>query len=225
MRRLTLFLTLAAGLSLPAAAPAADPVLIGTVGAGFTISLRTPAGAAVQHLDPGTYEIRITDNSDEHNFHLLGPGVDTATTVDESGTTTSWTLALKDGKYAFFCDPHSTAMLGEFTVGNPAAAAPGGGGGSTKAGAKLSGTVGPGFRISLRKGAAAVKKLARGSYTVAVRDLSGDHNFHLSGPGLDKKTGVSFKGTVTWKVTLRKGTYRYVCDPHVAIMRGAFTVT
>jgi plastocyanin len=232
MRRLLVLTLAAAGLLLPAAAPAADPVLIGTVGPGFTISLRTPAGAAVQHLDVGTYEIRISDNSDEHNFHLLGPGVDTATTVAETGSIT-WTLALKDGKYSFFCDPHSTAMTGEFTVGTGVAAGGspptgGGGGGTTtapKAGAKLTGTVGPGFTISLKRGAAAVKKLAAGSYTVTVRDRSLDHDFHLSGPGVSKKTGVEFRGTVTWKVRLRKGTYRFVCDPHVAVMRGTFRVT
>ena len=31
--------------------------------------------------------------------------------------------------------------------------------------------------------------------------------------------------TYTWKVTLKKGTYRYVCDPHKTIMKGSFTVT
>jgi plastocyanin len=31
--------------------------------------------------------------------------------------------------------------------------------------------------------------------------------------------------TTTWKLTLKKGTYKYVCDPHLTIMHGAFTVT
>jgi plastocyanin len=35
---------------------------------------------------------------------------------------------------------------------------------------------------------------------------------------------VSGKGTTTWKVTLKKGTYKYVCDPHASFMKGSFTV-
>ena len=44
--------------------------LRGTVGPGFTISLRDAAGAAVSHLDPGTYSLTVDDKSEEHNFHL-----------------------------------------------------------------------------------------------------------------------------------------------------------
>jgi plastocyanin len=90
---------------------------------------------------------------------------------------------------------------------------------------KLTGTVGPSFTITLKKGSAKVSKLAHGRYTVVVRDRSKIHNFHLSGPGVSKKTGVSFVGTKTWSVTLKKGTYKYVCDPHASSMRGSFRVT
>jgi plastocyanin len=90
---------------------------------------------------------------------------------------------------------------------------------------KLTGTVGPAFTITLKKGGAKVSKVSHGRYTIVVRDRSSIHNFHLSGPGLSKKTGVSFVGTKTWTVTLKKGTYKYVCDPHAASMRGSFRVT
>jgi plastocyanin len=90
---------------------------------------------------------------------------------------------------------------------------------------KLTGTVGPGFTITLKKGTAKVTKLKAGKYTIVVKDLASNHNFHLTGPGVNKKTGVGAKGTSTWRVTLKKGTYRYVCDPHVAIMKGKFTVS
>jgi plastocyanin len=50
------------------------------------------------------------------------------------------------------------------------------------------------------------------------------HNFHLRGPGVNKATTVRAKRTVTWTVTLRRGTYRYVCDPHARRMRGSFRV-
>jgi plastocyanin len=32
-------------------------------------------------------------------------------------------------------------------------------------------------------------------------------------------------GTTIWKLTLKKGTYKYVCDPHASFMHGSFTVT
>jgi plastocyanin len=32
-------------------------------------------------------------------------------------------------------------------------------------------------------------------------------------------------GTTTWKVTLKKGTYTFVCDPHHTIMHGVLNVT
>jgi len=97
--------------------------------------------------------------------------------------------------------------------------------GSGTAAPKLTGTVGPGFTITLKKGTAKVTKLKAGKYTIVVKDLASNHNFHLSGPGLNKKTSTPAKGTSTWRVTLKKGTYRYVCDPHAAIMKGRFTVS
>jgi plastocyanin len=89
----------------------------------------------------------------------------------------------------------------------------------------LTGTVGPGFTITLKSGSAPVKKLAPGSYTIVVQDKSKIHNFHLTGPGVNKSTSVAAVTTVTWKVTLKKGTYNFVCDPHKAFMKGSFTVS
>ena len=97
---------------------------------------------------------------------------------------------------------------------------------SASAGAtKLVGTVGPGFTITLKKAGVKVTKLKHGTYVIKVADKSSIHNFHLKGPGVDKKTGVGAKGTFTWTVTLKKGTYKYLCDPHAAIMKGSFKVT
>jgi plastocyanin len=90
---------------------------------------------------------------------------------------------------------------------------------------KLTGTVGPGFNISLKKGTSKVTSLKAGKVKIVVKDLSNIHNFHLTGPGLNKKTGVGPKGTFTWTVTLKKGTYKFICDPHASIMKGSFKVT
>lgn len=91
-------------------------------------------------------------------------------------------------------------------------------------GSTLVGTTGPGFTITLTQGGKKVSSLKAGSYTLKIEDKSNIHNFHLTGPGVNKKTAVGWKGTVTWKLKLKKGTYTYVCDPHKAFMKGSFTV-
>jgi plastocyanin len=90
---------------------------------------------------------------------------------------------------------------------------------------KLAAVVGPGFNISLKKGGTKVTKLKAGKYTITVSDKSNIHDFHLTGPGINKKTGVGFTGTTKWTVTLKKGLYKFLCDPHKAIMKGSFKVT
>jgi plastocyanin len=89
---------------------------------------------------------------------------------------------------------------------------------------KLVGTDGPNFTITLTKAGKKVRALKPGKYSILIRDKSNIHNFHLTGPGLNKKTGVGFVGNSTWNVTLKKGTYKFVCDPHAAVMKGSFKV-
>jgi plastocyanin len=90
---------------------------------------------------------------------------------------------------------------------------------------KLVATDGPGFTISLKQGGKLVKTLKSGTYTITVQDRSNIHDFHLTGPGVNKVTSIGAVKTYTWKVTFRKGTYKYVCDPHKTIMHGSFIVT
>jgi plastocyanin len=89
----------------------------------------------------------------------------------------------------------------------------------------LTGVDGPGFTISLKKGTTKVTRLKAGKYKIVVKDLSNIHNFHLIGPGVNVKTGVGAQGKTTFTVALKKGTYRFICDPHAAIMKGSFKVT
>jgi plastocyanin len=88
----------------------------------------------------------------------------------------------------------------------------------------LTGTVGPGFTITLKQAKKSVKTLAPGTYIVVVNDKSSIHNFHLTGPGVNKKTSVGKTGKSVWRLTLRQGTYRFVCDPHASTMKGKFVV-
>lgn len=90
---------------------------------------------------------------------------------------------------------------------------------------RLTATVGPGFTISLKTRAGGrLANLKAGRYSILVRDRSAAHNFRLRGPGVSKATTVAGVRTTTWTVTLRPGTYTFVCDPHATSMRGTFKV-
>ena len=84
----------------------------------------------------------------------------------------------------------------------------------------LIGTDGPGFTITMNK-----KIVKAGMYVIIIRDRSSIHNFHLTGPGVNKLTSVPAVRTTKWTVRLRKGIYHFVCDPHRAIMHGTLKVT
>ncbi len=81
------------------------------------------------------------------------------------------------------------------------------------------GTVGPGFTISM-----ATKPTKAGKVKLVIADKASSHNFHLTGPGVNVKTSVDGVGTKTFIVTLKKGTYKFVCDPHASSMKGSFRV-
>jgi plastocyanin len=83
----------------------------------------------------------------------------------------------------------------------------------------LNGTVGPGFTIVMKK-----KPTKAGKYKLVVADKSSIHNFHLKGPGVNVLTSVGFTGTKSFTVTLKKGKYTFVCDPHATSMHGSFTI-
>ena len=85
---------------------------------------------------------------------------------------------------------------------------------------KFTGNVGPGFTISMAK-----KPTKAGKITLVVNDKSSIHNFRLKGPGVNVATTVPFTGTKTFKnITLKKGKYTFVCDPHPTTMKGSFTI-
>jgi plastocyanin len=90
-------------------------VLKGTVGPGFEISLTTEDGQPVETLAAGSYTLLTDDQSDMHNFHLTGDGVDVDTGVSETGTD-SFDVTFTAGSYHFQCDPHSSSMNGDFEV-------------------------------------------------------------------------------------------------------------
>ena len=218
-RTLLIGIVAVGAVSIPAAAtgtPNVNVRLSGVVGPGFNISLKNPDGTGVTHLDPGTYDITVADNSIEHNFHLRGPGVDEKTDVEGTGTV-PWTVTITDGTYTFICDAHPTQMKGSFTAGNvpppPPPPPPAG---------KLSGRVTT-KAISLTKGGSKVRSLTAKKYKLAVSDTSKTQNFHLTGPGVNKKTGVAARAKAAWTLTLKPGKYTYRSDKSRKL-RGTFTV-
>jgi plastocyanin len=113
-------------------------------------------------------------------------------------------------------------------TGAVAAAALAATGSSTAASVKtVTGTVGPGFTISLTVDGKNVTRLKAGvPYRFVIRDRADIHDFHLSGPGLDRVlTSVEFVGTKSLVLRLKKGSYSFVCDPHASIMHGRFRVS
>ena len=215
LRVLFLALVSAVALLVPAASGGGTNALIAIVGPGFNISLTDAAGNAVTALKPGTYTVTVRDRSDQHNFHLRGPGVNEATDVEFVGERT-WTINVSAGTYTYVCDPHSTAMRGSFTVETSPPA------GNNPAVKQLSGVVAK--TIVLRFGTAPVRTLKAGTYDVSVRDTSARDNFHLTGPGVNRRTGVAFRGSVKWRLKLAKGVYRYRSDRNRKL-GGSFRVT
>jgi len=97
---------------------------------------------------------------------------------------------------------------------------------AASSGSTLTGVVGPGFTITMTQAGKKITKLKAGTYKLVVQDKSSIHDFHLSGPGVAKVvTSVGFVGTKTISVTLKRGKYTYVCDPHSGAMHGSISVT
>jgi hypothetical protein len=93
------------------------------------------------------------------------------------------------------------------------------------AAARLYARVGPGTTITLKRAdGSLVTHVSPGTKQITVRDRASGHNFHLTGPGVDRRTGVSFVGRRRWTVTLSRGRYTYLCDVHPNTMRRTFSV-
>jgi len=119
---LTLATALAILLAIPAGTAfgqgAAVPTLKGTVGPGFTITLKRN-GSKVKVLKPGTYLFLIADKSSIHNFTLnqvSGGRVVKVLTGSAFMGVKKVKMTLKKGKWKYFCSVHPTLMFGFFTV-------------------------------------------------------------------------------------------------------------
>jgi hypothetical protein len=183
-------------------------LLIATVGTndGFDITLARQDGREVTELLPGTYTIRVRDLSRLHNFHLASNTdgtVDFRTDLEFVGEQ-DFTVTFKDGhRYAYACEPHWQTMNGAFFVRSPVAPPP-----PPPKVSTLRASVGPSGAAKLSS-----RSVRAGSYKLVVRDGSSRHNFRVKGRGVDRATTVKFTGSVTWRVRLAKGVYRFGSDP------------
>ena len=114
-RRRQLVISVLVALTVAAPAWGKPTPLAGTVGPGFTISLKK-AGTRVTTVKRGSYTITVADRSDFHNFRLRGPGINRAITGVSFVGRKSVTVTLRPGRYTFLCDPHTVSMRGSFRV-------------------------------------------------------------------------------------------------------------
>src|SRR5262249_5549417 len=108
---------------------------------------------------------------------------------------------------------------GEFAVGAAQLTPP------APAATKLTATLSAAGKVTLvdADGAAAGTAPA-GKFVLVVRDRSKAAGFRLAGTGVKKSTGAAFRGTATFRVTLRAGRYSYGSTAPRA-KRVTFTVT
>src|SRR5690349_15381915 len=88
--------------------PNGMPMLNGTDGPGFTITLKH-SGAVVKTLKAGSYKFVIDDKSNFHGFSLDGPHgfAKDFTAIPFVGKKTS-VVKLKVGKYKYYCPNHES---------------------------------------------------------------------------------------------------------------------
>ncbi len=222
---------LGAAATLAPAATRTTQTLHASVGPGYTISLTTDTGAAVRTLPAGDYTVEVEDEADIHDFHLSGPGVDQATSVEGTGREV-WNVTLRAGTYTYRCDPHASTLHGSFQVTDGTAPATTATTPKPKPSASkvptLAARVGPGFTISLRSSGKVVKRLKAGRYRFVIVDRSAIHNFaleRLSGGHFRRNlTGIPFVGRATVVVRLAPGRWTFYCAAHRSSMVGVFRV-
>src|SRR5439155_13576126 len=122
MKRATLAV-LAAGLVATSvflvSAQASTPKLVGTVGPGYTITLKRGT-TKVKTLKAGTYMFVITDKAAIHNFTIErekgGPKIEKVLTGTSFQGKKTVSVTLKKGSWKYYCSIHESQMFGFFKV-------------------------------------------------------------------------------------------------------------
>jgi hypothetical protein len=185
--------------------------LVGTVGPGFTIDLADANGKHVDVLTEGRYQFVVHDLSDVHNFALGNATTNTRlfTGGIEFVGDETFTLDLAPGSYVYACSAHPDTMNGRFRV---LATTP-----PPVATKTLS------ARVTSKAVLLSAKVVTAGPYKLTVADRSRSRNFHVVGAGVNKRTGKAFTGSVTWRLELAAGKYKFGSDPRLTgrlVVRG-----
>ena len=121
MKRIALLL-LAPGLAAAVflvPAQASTPKLIGTVGPGYTITLKQGT-AKVKTLKAGKYVFVITDKASIHNFTIErekgGPKIEKTLTGTSFQGKKTVAVTLKRGSWKYYCSIHEPQIFGFFKV-------------------------------------------------------------------------------------------------------------
>ena len=131
------------------------------------------------------------------------------------------------------CPSHKEVLLIRRTVAVPLLAgaaliATGSASSASQSTPTLTGTVGPGFKITLKLNGKTATSVKAGSYSFVVTDKAAIHDFVLEkekGGTFEKElTNVPFTGTKTVKIKLTRGEWEFYCRPHESTMHGDFTV-
>jgi hypothetical protein len=161
-------------------------------------------GKHVDLLVEGRYELLVHDLADVHTFVLVSKttGAPRLATEVEFVGDQKFTIDLAPGQYAYACSPHFEVMNGHFqVVSTPTPVV------ETKT---LS------AKVDARSLSLSAKRVVPGRYRLTVVDRSKARNFHLVGPGVNKRTGKKITGRVTWTLQLGAGTYRFGSDPRLS---------
>ena len=206
-----------------------------SVGPGFVVSLTYDDGTAVLTPPAGSYRIVVDDVANDHNFHLLGPGVDMATGTEQIGSAT-WTVTFQNNsRYTYLCDIHPAEMNGAFSVGTPSSTSPSPTSGTTRppttgstnntGTAALTGSVGTSTATLLFGGKRATS-LKAGTYRVTITDSSAKAGFKLQRIGFAATTLTTpaFVGKRVTTLKLTTGKWKYYSSTRVA-SAVVFTVT
>jgi hypothetical protein len=102
--------------AIASASPVQAPKLFGTVGPGYTITLKRD-GKLVRTLRAGKYRLVISDRAPYHDFTLEGTRLPTTViTGDGFVGTRTMTLSLEPGTYKYYCALHEPVMSRLFRV-------------------------------------------------------------------------------------------------------------
>ena len=210
--RFALALATLAVTALPGSALGDNPTLTGVVGVndGFNITLNDASGKKVSRILPGTYTIVVEDHSAIHNFHLASngdPTVDFKTGLEFIGTQSFTVTFQNNTTYAYACEPHWQTMNGSFLVTDAPPPPPPPPPPPAPPVAKLAASVSAGGSVHLSR-----SSVPAGRVRLTVSDHSKRANFHLTGKGVNKRTGMTFRGSARWSLRLAKGTYRFGSD-------------